>query len=74
MDPIKDIKKACKTIDSKGHGKIRTKDGSVYSGLLFDMESPINDPEGIGYFLLKDKDGSIADIPYNEFDALVDAW
>ncbi len=57
-----------------GSGAIRTKDGTVYRGSLFDLESPINDPEGIGYFLLELNDGTIADIPYNEFDALIDVW
>lgn len=76
---IRDCDEAMNALFEEGkrfrHGTVRTKDGTVYSGKLFDLEDPINDPEGVGYFLLMGEEGElVADISFNEFDALIDVW
>ncbi len=75
---IKDCAEAARALRGKDgrfrSGAIRTKDGAVLSGLIFDYEFPIDDPDGIGYFLLELADGANTIIYFDEFDALIDVW
>lgn len=72
--PTKDYTQALKLLLKHGHGLVKTSDGGLYRGALDDIESPDNDPDGIGYIMLRGEDGQNALIYENEFAELVDAW
>lgn len=63
MEPItRDYAEAVRILDRKGHGTIRMKDGIIVKGTLYDIQSPLDDSEGIGY------------VSIDEADALLEAW
>lgn len=76
MDPItRDYAEACRILDRKGHGTIRMKDGLVIKGGLSDIQSPLNDPDGIGYISIDEgAKGLVSDVYADEFEALLEVW
>lgn len=71
---ITDYKEALNKLIEFRHGTLLRKDGVRVSGALWDIQSPINDPDGIGYIMLMQENGHVADVYKNEFEALVDVW
>lgn len=45
---------------------------SFVSGRLDDVQSPANDPDGIGYFSIKPEGKPGCDVPYDGFEELVE--
>ena len=76
MEPItRDYDEAVKILNSKGNGSILTKGGDVIKGSLYDIQSRLDDPEGIGYISIDEGvPGLVSDVYADEFEALLEAW
>lgn len=73
---ITDIDTALDALYREGSGAVwfTDYDGSeaFVSGDLDDVQSPSNDPDGVGYFSIRPEEGHVADVPYNGFQELVE--
>ena len=60
-------------LDKSKGGVVRTVTGNLIAGSLDDVQSKINDPDGIGYFTLNTGKSLVA-ICTDEFSELVTTW
>ena len=60
-------------LDKSRGGVVRTVAGGLVAGSLDDVQSKINDPDGVGYFTL-DTGKQLVDIYADEFSELVTTW
>ncbi len=68
-------REAIRVLIKHKHGTMAKSNGTTVSGALFDIQSPANDPDGIGYVLLKQSNTSeLASVYKNEFAGLVEVW
>ena len=65
---------ARQTMAKYRNASIRTKDGRVVEGSIFDEVSRFDDPEGIGYVSLLNQYGYVEDVYADEFSELIKAW
>ena len=55
--------------------RVRLVDGSIVKGSILDIQSAVNDPDGIGYFTLIDREsGACNDVYSDEFGELLETW
>ena len=69
---ITDYAQAMRLLFERNEGAFETVDGITVSGALDDIEDPINDPLGIGHFVLKGDDGRLIAIYEDEFKGMVE--
>ena len=69
----RDYSEAVRQINTAGHGSVKLTDGRIISGTVLDIQSKINDPDGIGYFTLGEIGSETAfDVYANEFAELLE--
>ena len=69
---ITDFKLAMVKLFNEKHGTFETVYGITVSGSLDSIQDPIDDPRGIGFFTLRNEQGRLVAIYWDEFKGMVE--